>query len=979
MKDWEKALQDPPKKYRPAPFWSWNERLEPQETAAQVREMDEAGMGGYFMHARGGLQTEYLSADWFANVRAALEEGGRRGMLSWGYDENGWPSGFGSGAVNGLGEKYQQKYLRCATTPAPVHTPHTIANIAVGGENRHFYYEVNPFYVDTLDGEVVEAFLRSTHAVYKEVLGKDFSKMRGFFTDEPQVSRNGFPWSLKLEEAYRCAYGEELAPRLPGLFEGTADCTVVRYRFWKLVRDLFAENYMKRIHDWCRENGSALTGHLVLEEGYYDHVLANGSCMASYEYMDIPGMDHLGRSLASIQTEMQVASVAQQLGQRQILAETFALCGWNVSFEELRRIYEHQMVHGINYLCQHLEGYSLRGLRKRDYPATLFKQQPWWGHYRLFNDMVSRIGMLLAEGTVETEILVLHTVESGWLHMEDRAAANACCEHMLETMQALETHQIAYHLGDGRILARHARVESGRLIVGSQRYRLVIVPPAECFGHRTYELLQQFKAQGGTLLFTEQQPTLIDGRPAAAEWQALAEGCPTAPHRQVHEAIPAGLRPITLTYPGDHEKDYVLATTRRFADRRMTMVYLCNPCAAAHTVTLTTAGGSASLFDAMTGKEMPAVFHAAEGQVAVTLPLPENGSAVVFVHDDPTAATCAQPAEKPALPIAAKLRGEWRLAAADDNALTLDVCDVAFDGQTAYRALPVSDVQEKACAFGRPVETAVTYHFTVRNKAFSRCELVLETPELFTVAVNGQPVEMTDRGYYFDRSFRRIDIYPYVQEGENTVCLTCTFDQSAATRESLEKSLHFESEKNKLSYDMEIEAVYLKGDFGVYTDAPFTALERRGLRTNGGFVLDARPETVSDGALAPQGFPFFAGSMTFRRRIHLTAEEAAAAQLGFAQLCSTVTQVQVNGRDAGTILWHPYTLDIAPLCRAGENEITITVTGNLRNLLGPFHLKEGESYAVCPHSFFHESPVWLHGVNPQWDDRYCFVEYGLFF
>jgi len=26
--------------------------------------------------------------------------------------ENGWPSGFGSGAVNELGLKYQQKYLR---------------------------------------------------------------------------------------------------------------------------------------------------------------------------------------------------------------------------------------------------------------------------------------------------------------------------------------------------------------------------------------------------------------------------------------------------------------------------------------------------------------------------------------------------------------------------------------------------------------------------------------------------------------------------------------------------------------------------------------------------------------------------------------------------------------------------------------------------------------------------------------------------
>ena len=27
MTDFEKALLNPPKKYRPAPFWSWNEKL----------------------------------------------------------------------------------------------------------------------------------------------------------------------------------------------------------------------------------------------------------------------------------------------------------------------------------------------------------------------------------------------------------------------------------------------------------------------------------------------------------------------------------------------------------------------------------------------------------------------------------------------------------------------------------------------------------------------------------------------------------------------------------------------------------------------------------------------------------------------------------------------------------------------------------------------------------------------------------------
>ena len=31
-----KNLKNPPKKYRPAPFWSWNEKLEEAETADVV-------------------------------------------------------------------------------------------------------------------------------------------------------------------------------------------------------------------------------------------------------------------------------------------------------------------------------------------------------------------------------------------------------------------------------------------------------------------------------------------------------------------------------------------------------------------------------------------------------------------------------------------------------------------------------------------------------------------------------------------------------------------------------------------------------------------------------------------------------------------------------------------------------------------------------------------------------------------------------
>jgi hypothetical protein len=100
-------------KFRTIPFWSWNDKLDCGVLREQIRQMHAAGIGGFFMHARGGLQTEYLSEEWIECVKACLDEARQLGMEAWLYDENGWPSGFGGGLVNGLGEEYQQKYLRC--------------------------------------------------------------------------------------------------------------------------------------------------------------------------------------------------------------------------------------------------------------------------------------------------------------------------------------------------------------------------------------------------------------------------------------------------------------------------------------------------------------------------------------------------------------------------------------------------------------------------------------------------------------------------------------------------------------------------------------------------------------------------------------------------------------------------------------------------------------------------------------------------
>lgn len=971
-----KNLKNPHNKYRPAPFWSWNENLDTNETAAQVREMSDVGIGGYFMHARGGLQTEYMSDEWFDNVKATLREGKKLGMQSWGYDENGWPSGFGSGLVNGLGVKYQQKYLRCEETYSAVKSDNTIINLPYGDKNLHFYYEINPFYVDTLDGEVISEFIRQTHCAYKEKLDDEFPRMAGFFTDEPQISRNGYPWSFILEKEYMRAYGEPLATQLTGLFYDTENSSEIKYKYFKLITDLFSENFMNNIYKWCNENGSALTGHLVLEEGLWDQILSNGACMPHYEYMTIPGMDNLGRVLNNIECEMQLSSAANQLGKKQILSETFACCGWNVSFEELRWIYEHQMVHGINYLCQHLEGYTLRGIRKRDYPATLFKQQPWWNDYCVFNDMVSRIGMLIAEGKTEHEILVLHSADSAWanFNINSRDYARQLCGEMVDTMNRLERAQLQYHLGDATLMQRHGKVENGKIVIGTQGYSVVVVPPCDCLASNTVKLLKEFKAQGGLVIFTGRIPAMIDGK-TTDEITQFAKECVCTDGIGLIDAIPESLCKIKLDYAGDHQATPILTAVRRFDEQGMTMYYLVNPVNVCHDFTATVKGKSATIFNAASGEEESVVFTKNGDNINVESTIYGNGSVVLFVYDEDIKPS-AQKSEKILKPLS--FSGEWQYDS-DDNALTLDYCDVYFDNELAYKNLPVGDVQEKALAFGRKVNTKAVFRFNVKDLAFSKCDLVVETPEIFDIAVNGEKIDKTVKGFYHDISFKVIDIFPHVREGENEISLTCDFVQSDAVYENARKSLIFESEKNKLSFDMEIEAVYLKGDFAVKTDNAFEQLDRRALRTAGEFYITKAPKTLSCGNIAEQGYPFFADSMTFKKKLTLTADECKSRSIKFDRLPSTVTKIKVNGADAGRLLWQPYEIDISDLLHEGDNDIEITVTGNLRNLLGPFHLSDGENYWVCPNSFFHESPIWCKGLNGKWVDSYCFVEFGLFF
>ena len=209
---------------RPVPFWSWNDKLEPDELRRQIGAMQDAGMGGFFMHARGGLETEYLSEEWFRAVETSVDEAKKRGMQAWCYDENGWPSGFAGMKLLEDSANFAH-YLTCeakatfdpmALACYRLEEGHLIRVWRDEGESCVCLYDrTNSSVVDILNPEIVQKFIEETHEKYYERFKDQFGRvLMGFFTDEPQYFRYQTAYSPVMLKAYRERYGEDLLKEL---------------------------------------------------------------------------------------------------------------------------------------------------------------------------------------------------------------------------------------------------------------------------------------------------------------------------------------------------------------------------------------------------------------------------------------------------------------------------------------------------------------------------------------------------------------------------------------------------------------------------------------------------------------------------------------------------------------------------------------------------------------------------------------------
>ncbi len=459
-------FQNPSAQYRGKPFWSWNGKLEKEELLRQVHVMKEMGFGGYFMHSRTGLETEYLGEEWFDLINACADEGEKLGMEAWLYDEDRWPSGTAGGMVT-MEPKYRMKYLHldvikgsemlwaedviaaftCTLDGLELFDYKAIYKDSEPGTYRDLTVlkftvvemEKNTFYngytyADTLNREATERFIELTHEKYREQCGDRLGRsVRGIFTDEPHrgqlmssfgssagktmiVPEWSVPWTYNLFDSFRECFGYDVEKHLPELFLWYKGKKIseVKWHYVDVLQRLFLENFVRPINEWCLENNIILTGHTLQEDSLAAQTAVVGSMMRVYENMGYPGVDVLTEGNQNYWLVKQLSSAARQTGQKWLLSELYGCTGWQFSFESHKNVGDWQALLGINLRCHHLSWYTMQGEAKRDFPASILHQSAWWKDYKYVEAYFSRIAVIMGQGEPCCDTLVLNPVESVW-------------------------------------------------------------------------------------------------------------------------------------------------------------------------------------------------------------------------------------------------------------------------------------------------------------------------------------------------------------------------------------------------------------------------------------------------------------------------------------------------------------------------------------------------------------------------------------
>jgi hypothetical protein len=793
-------------------------------------------------------------------------------------------------------------------------------------------------YVDLLYPGVTEKFLDVTMPGYQKAAGDEFGKtVQGVFTDEPEISSpGGIRWTPDLFDVFQKQWGYDLKIALPSLWKEVGEWKKVRQNYTQTLLKLFTERWSKPTSEYYAKNGLKYTGH------YWEHgwpsMRLGGDNMAMYAYHDVPAIDMLFNQFdeksnvaqfGNIRSVKELASVANQFGRHRTLSETYGGSGWEVTFKDLKRLGDWEYVLGVNTMNQHLSFYTMAGARKYDYPPSFSYHNPWWKSYKYLNDYYARLSLALSSGKQENNILIVEPTTTAWLYdsyigREQNPTFNEIGKSFQQFVTTLEKKQVEYDLGSEDIMRLHGKAGNSGLTVGQRTYTSVVIPPlTETLNEATFQLIKQYVAGGGTLLLFS-CPTLLNG----AQSQEAADFFKQQNANIIHlDKLDA--RIIDSYFKCSDLKFEDLKGGNLYHHRRIMedgqIIFLANSSMDSTSIgSLIVKGNDAVLLNLFNGKIADCKEEKAGKDIKVTFSLPPAESMLLYVS-----------AKKLKGYVQQEKANEVNLVTANSainvkrdnlNVLPIDFCDLQLAGKSLkdVHVGEASQMVYKQNGFpdGDPWNHSVQYKTSVADRSgfdgksgfiatyrfnldglfdYSAIKAVVERPELWSVSINGHPVEANSGEWWLDHSFGVFTIGQWLQKGENILSVNCKI----------------------FKVNAEIEPVYLLGDFSV-------------VPANKGWKITAPPAKLLVGSWKEQGQPFYSWDVTYSKEYEV-AKKASYYEVALGKWCGTVAEVFVNGEKAGTIALSSDKIDVTGLITEGKNNVEVKITGSLKNLLGPHH------------------------------------------